>query len=98
MNPFQHSAVAATVFTVLDNSDLRLDQDQMGDLAVKIAHTLAQTHKGKLGKPPDDLADYIGDPRCNFGLMAAFVKSLHRVRVKPLGRGSKSHARGQSHR
>jgi len=89
MNPFQHSAVAATIYEVLDDANLRADQDELGTLACRLAEVLAKTHKVELGKPPDDIADYLDDPHGATGFYQAFAKSLE----KAVARANKKRSR-----
>jgi len=99
MNPFQHSAVAALIYEVFAKAYLRGElrvrrpdeEDFLGDLACTIAEVLAEKRGVKLGKPPDDITDWLDDPRCvNRGFVAACLKASRRH--------SKSHARGQGRR
>ena len=95
MNPYQHSALAATIYEVikevLGDANFRFTQGNLGDLACTIAEVLAEKRGVKLGKPPDDITDWLDDPRCvNRGFVAACLKASRRH--------SKSHARGQGRR
>jgi hypothetical protein len=92
MNPFQHSAVAALIYEVLDEANLRDGQEVLGELACRLAEVLAKTHRVKLGKAPDNIADYLDDPHLsNKGFVVAWMKALARANKKRSRRSRQRH-------
>jgi hypothetical protein len=58
-DPFRHSAVAATIFQELEGAGFV--GDDLGEIACRIAYTLAEIHQVKLGKPPEGPGAQITD-------------------------------------
>ena len=95
-NPFQHSALAVTIYQVLDDADLGAGQTELGALACDLAELLAEVHNIDLGEAPDHLELYLDDPRGATGLCQAFAKSLARAnkkRARHPDKSSKSNSR-----
>jgi len=57
MNPYQHSAVAATISEELEMR-LRINMEDLGNIACNLAEVLAKTYGLDLGEPPDSYREF----------------------------------------